>query len=63
MVCPPNGCGDFYGNKCLVQFDGIDCFDADCKNIGRDEDCSVEVIDALKSSDALSNEFASINAE
>ena len=63
LVCPPNGCGDYYGDKCFIQFDGIDCFDKNCKSIGQDQKSSFELFKILKSNDNLTNELGAMSAE
>lgn len=57
LVCPPNGCSNLYGDKCFLQFDGVDCFDSKGKCVGRDEDASVELLAALKDDPGLDAEF------
>ena len=63
LVCPPNGCSHLYGDKCFLQFDGVDCFDSKGKCVGRDEDASVELLDMLKNDPTLDYEFTQLNAE
>ena len=63
LVCPPNGCGDLYGDKCFVQFDGVDCFDGDAKCIGQDQKTSFELFKILKANECLANELGSMSAE
>ena len=63
LVCPPQGCGDLYGDKCFIQFDGIDCFDSDGNQIGHDDKSGVELLKTLKLNDSLRNGFKTIDAE
>lgn len=55
IICPPAGNEKLYGDRCFVDFDGIDCFDDDGKNVGCDEKSSVELYNALKNDDTLSS--------
>lgn len=63
LICPPDGCGDYYGDKCFIQFDGIDCYDGDDKKVGQDQETSAELMKALKNDQNLSNEFSQVSAE
>lgn len=53
LVCPPDGCGDSYNNKCFLVFKGIDCFDDKCKKVGSDEDLGVKLLFKLNNSPSL----------
>lgn len=63
LICPPDGCGDFYGDRCFIQFDGVDCFDGDCNCVGQDQKTGFELFKILKSNENLTNELGALNAE
>lgn len=63
LICPPSGCGNFYGDKCFIQFDGIDCFDSDGNKVGQDNDSGVKLLKTLKSNVVLDDQLRSIDAE
>lgn len=63
LVCPPEGCGGYYGDKCFVSFGDVDCFDNKCKCIGQDKKSGFELLKILGSNDKLSTEFADLDAE
>lgn len=53
LVCPPEGCGSNYGDRCFLVFKGIDCFDDNGKCIGSDDDLGVKLLYKLNSSEGL----------
>lgn len=63
LVCPPENCSDLYGDRCFIQFDGVDCFDGDCKCIGQDKKASFQLFKILKANEKLANEFGALTAE
>lgn len=62
FVCPPIDRASDYGNRCIVQYGGIDCFNGDSK-AGEDKKSSFELYRILKSNKGLQREFSSISPE